>query len=189
MRDHLENLWVAFREVFAESSYIALASALALGAFLFAVWLPNIGLITDVFSTSTAPLAAKFKVAASLLLGIGTNFSLLSAGYTIAIAILFGINGAMIARLARRSREGIGKGNIIAGGSGISAGVLGIGCAACGSFLLTAALSSFGAAGAIALLPLRGGEFGLISVPLLMVSLVLISKKIAEPLVCKDTTV
>ncbi len=178
------DIKTAFNEVFSRTSSIALALVLAALAFAFAVWFPNIGLIAEVFSTSSAPFAAKLKVATSLLLGIGTNFSLLSAGYTIAIAILFGINVAMIVYLVRRSRGNVGKGNVLAGSGGVVSGVLGLGCAACGSFLLTAALSSFGAAGAVALLPLRGGEFGLISVPMLVVSLALISKKIAGPLTC-----
>jgi hypothetical protein len=45
-------------------------------------------------------------------------------------------------------------------------------------------LSSFGAASALAILPLRGGEFGILSVALLAFSLILISKKIAAPLTC-----
>lgn len=186
---YVTDIRTAFNEVFSRTSYIAFTLALAVFAFAFAVLLPNVGLIAEVFGTSSAPLVAKIKVVASLLLGIGTNFSVLSAGYTIAIAILFGVNAAMVTHLVRRSRRNVGKGNILAGGGGVASGVLGIGCAACGSFLLTAALSSFGAAGALALLPLRGGEFGLISVPLLVVSIALVSKKIAEPLMCKDSTI
>lgn len=188
MHNYIKNLQIAFSEVFSRISYIVLALALAAIAFAFAVWLPNAGLITEVFSASSAPLMAKLKVTTSLLGGIGTNFSILSAGYTIAIAILFGINAAMIVHLVRRSRASIGREGILAGGGGITSGVLGIGCAACGSFLLTAILSSFGAAGALALLPLRGSEFGILSAALLFVSLLFISKKIAEPLLCNSTS-
>ena len=184
MKGNLKNLQVAFGEVFAVNSYIALASALAIAAFLFAVWLPNFGLIGEVFSTSSAPLAAKLKITIALLGGIGTNFSFLSAGYTIAIAALFGINLAMIVYFLKRTRVGLGGKNLAAGVGGIASGALGIGCAACGSFILSTALSSFGAAGALAILPLRGGEFGILSVALLAFSLILISKKIAAPLTC-----
>ena len=194
MRNYLKNLQTAFSEVFANTSYIALASTLAVGAFLFAVWLPNFGLIGEVFSTSSAPLAAKLKVAVSLLGGISTNFSFLSAGYTIAIAALFGMNLAMVVYVLKRTRlrrgfggqarASLGGQNLGAGIGGIASGALGIGCAACGSFILSTALSSFGAAGALAILPLRGGEFGILSVALLAFSLILISKKIAAPLTC-----
>lgn len=186
MRGQLKHLYLAFGEVFAYPSYIALASALAILALLFAVWLPNIGLITDIFVTSSAPLAAKFKVAMSLLGGISTNFSILSAGYTIAIAALFGVNVAMVAYVLKRQRTLLTMKERTVGFGGMTSGVLGIGCAFCGSFLLSAALSFFGAAGAIALLPLRGGEFGILSVILLTLTLVLVSKKIAEPLSCNQ---
>jgi hypothetical protein len=171
--------------VFAHTSYISLASVLALVAFAFAVWLPNIGLITDIFTTSSAPLAAKMKIALSLLGGIGTNFTTLSASYTIAIAILFGIIVAMIVYLVRKKQAQLGSNTVATGLGGTGSGILGIGCAACGSFLLMTILSSFGAAGALALLPLKGGEFGVVSVILLAISLALISRKIIEPLICK----
>ena len=182
----LHNIKQAFTEVFARTSYIALASTLALIAFVFAVWLPNVGLITDIFTTSSAPLTAKLKLTLSLLGGIGTNFSTLSAGYTIATAVLFGIIIAMVVYLVRKRRAQLGGSVIGTGLGGIGSGILGIGCAACGSFLLMTTLASFGAAGAIALLPLKGGEFGVVSVVLLVVSLTLISKKITEPLICES---
>ena len=184
MRGNLKNLQMAFGEVFANTSYIALASTLALAAFFFAVWLPNLGLMGEVFSASSAPLAAKLKIAIYLLGGISTNFSFLSAGYTIAIAILFGVDVAMVAYFLKRTRSRLARQDIAAGFGGIASGALGIGCAACGSFILSAALSSLGAASALAILPLRGGEFGILSVVLLLISLMLISKKIAAPLIC-----
>ena len=187
MKGNLKNLPVAFNEVFAHASYIALASALAVAAFLFAVWFPNLGLLTEVFTTSSAPLAAKLGIATSLIGGIRTNFSLLSAGYTIAIAILFGLNIAMVAYFLKRRRADLARQEMAAGLGGVASGALGIGCAACGSFLLSTTLSLFGAAGALALLPLQGGEFGILSVVLLLVSLLLISGKIAAPLICKPS--
>ena len=148
------------------------------------MWLPNIGLLTEVFGASSTPLETKLKLAWNLLGGIRTNFSLLSAGYTIAIAALFGINIAMVVYFLKRARNNLARQDIAAGFGGIASGALGIGCAACGSFLLSTLLASFGAASALVILPLRGGEFGILSVILLAFSLVLISKKIAAPLMC-----
>lgn len=187
MRNNFSNLRMAFSEVFSNTSYIALASTLAVIAFLFAVWLPNFGLIGEVFSTSSAPLASKLKVAMSLLGGIGTNFSFLSAGYTIAIALLFGVNIAMVAYFLMRTRAHLARQDVAVGFGGVASGALGIGCAACGSFILSTALSSFGAASALAILPLRGGEFGILSVALLLFSLLLISRKIVAPLICNPS--
>lgn len=185
MKNYLLNIRQAFTEVFAHNSYITLASVLSLLAFVFAVWLPNIGLITDIFATSSAPFAAKLKIALSLLGGIGTNFSTLSASYTIAIAVLFGIIVAMIVYLVKKKRAQLGGGTLATGLGGTLSGIFGIGCAACGSFLLMTILSAFGVAGALALLPLKGGELGVVSVALLLMSLVLVSKKISESLICE----
>ncbi len=184
MTRYLKNLRVAFGQVFVYPSYIILASVLAILAFLLAVLFPNFGLIGQVFSGSSAPLAAKFSITLSLLGGIGTNFSLLSAGYTIAIAVLFGFTAAMIAYLVKQRRLAAAGQNIAIGSGAMASGVLGIGCAACGSLILGAVLPSLGAAGALAALPLQGEEFGILSVALLFVSLLLISKNIAESAAC-----
>lgn len=185
MKGHLKNLQVAFSEVFASTSYIALASALAILVFLFAVWLPNIGLLVEVFDVSSTPFATKFKLAWSLLGGIRTNFSMLSAGYTIAIAVLFGINVAMIVYFLKHTRARLAGRDVAVGLGGITSGILGVGCAACGSFLLMIILSSFGAAGILAYLPLAGGEFGILGVLLLIISLFFTAKVVTEPPICK----
>ena len=184
MTRHLNNLRIAFGQVFAYPSYAALAGALAILVFLLAVWFPNLGLIAQVFSESNAPLAATLFIALSLLGGIVTNFSLLSAGYTIAIAILFGLTTAMIAYLVKQRRIAAAGQSIAIGSGAAVSGVLGVGCAACGSLILGVVLPSLGAAGALAALPLNGEEFGILSVALLLVSLLLISKNIAESIAC-----
>ena len=184
MTPHLKNLRVAFAQVFAYPSYIALAGVLAILAFLLAVWFPNLGLIAQVFSGSNAPLAATLGIALSLLGGIGTNFSPLSAGYTIAIAVLFGLTTAMIAYLVKQRRVAAAGQSIAIGSGAAVSGVLGVGCAACGSLLLGVVLPSLGAAGALAALPLQGEEFGILSVALLLVSLLFVSKNIAESIAC-----
>lgn len=183
MRGHLNNLRIAFVTVFAHASYIAAASALAAAAFLSAVWFPNLDLIGTVLGDPSVPFAAKLDFALSLLGGIGTNFSLLSAGYTIAIAVLFGINTAMIVYLIRQRRAAGAGQNIAIGSGALASGALGIGCAACGSLIAGAAFSLVGG-GALALLPLNGGEFGILSVALLFVSLSLLSRTIAQPAAC-----
>ncbi len=184
MTRSLTNLRVAFALAFAHFSYIALAAMLSILAFLLAVWFPNLGLIAEIFSGSNAPLTAKLGIAVSLLGGIGTNFSLLSAGYTVTISVLFGITAAMIVYQLKRTRATAARQSLAIGSGGVASGVIGVGCAACGSLIIGTVLPSFGAAGALAALPLGGEEFGILSVALLLVSLLLISRKIAEPAAC-----
>ena len=72
---------------------------------------------------------------------------------------------------------------------GITSGVVGMGCAACGSFLLTSMLSFVGASGILAFLPLGGGEFGILGVILLGISLYMTAKKIQNPAVVSYSSV
>lgn len=187
MKRYLRDIRAACAEVFARFSYLALAGVLAAAAFLFAVWFPNLELIGELFGTPDVPAATKLQIVLSLLGGIVTNFSPLSAGYTIAIAVLFGINAAMIVYLLKQKRATAAGQNIAIGSGGMASGALGIGCAACGSLVLSTVLSSFGAASVLAFLPLQGEEFGILGVVLLLVSVAFMSRKIEAPISCQPS--
>ncbi len=172
------------RQVFSKMRYIALALFVGAGIFAFAVWLPNFGLIYHTLQDADAPWILRVQLPINLLGSIQTNFSLFSATYTIAISILFGIYVAMAAYYFSRRTSVVQSGGAALGAGGMISGILGIGCAACGSVIATGTLSFLGASGAVALLPLRGGEFGLLGVVLLAASIVALAKKINDPLVC-----
>lgn len=175
----------ALAKVFKKPVYAVMALLVALATFAMAVWMPNLGLIVEVFADTNATLLQKISLPVALLASIRTNFSALSALYTIAIPILFGVNVAMMLYFLKRRIVAAKQMAAGVGFLGMASGVLGIGCAACGSFILTSVLSSFGAAGALFLLPLHGGEFGILGVVLLGLSIALVGKQIQNPLVCK----
>lgn len=175
----------ALQKVFRKPAYILLALTTSAVIFAFAVWFPNIPLIVEVMGHSGIPLTQKFDLPISLLGSIITNFTPLSASYTIVIAVLFGTNLAMIIYFLRRKIIEVKHTGIATGFFGLTSGVVGMGCAACGSFLLTSTFSLFGASGILAFLPLSGGEFGILGVILLAVSLHAIAKQIQNPAVCK----
>ena len=178
-------LFQALSKVFGRPSYTLLALTVSLIMFTLAVWLPNLGLIKEVVSSPEVDFSQKLDIPISLLGSIFTNFSLLSASYTIAIAILFGINLSMIIYFLKRKVSDVKQSGVTTGFLGIASGVLGVGCAACGSFLLLSGLSLIGASGILATLPLGGGEFGLLGMFLLSFSIYLTAKQIENPLVCK----
>jgi hypothetical protein len=120
--------------------------------FAFAVWLPNVRLLFVVWTDATTPIADKITLPLTLLSAITTNFTLLSATYTVLIAVLAGINAALIVALIRARQ--IVAGGATAGGFGIIAGALGIGCASCGSLILTALVGTTIGTGALAFLPI-----------------------------------
>ena len=170
--------------VFRQPVYLLLAVAIAVVVFTGAVWLPSIPLILVVFQN--ASLSELFALLWSLYGTIGSNFSASSATYTIMIAILFGMNVSLLMYYIRRMRTGSSnlKGAGAASVGGLVSGVFGIGCAACGTFILTSVLTLFGVAGILAYLPFGGEEFGFLGVALLIYSVYSLTKKINDPLVC-----
>ena len=175
------------KQVFAEGKYILLAATTGLAVFILATWLPNLGLVWQIATSASIPLADKVKVLTALIGSIGTNFTAFSALYTVAIAVLFGANVAMMAyyfRLRRQFVRQAGQAGAAASLGGLTSGLFGIGCAACGTFVLGPVLSFVGASGLIALLPFGGEEFGILGAGMLGFSLFLIAKKIGEPLAC-----
>lgn len=173
-----------FARVFRQPRYLLLAAGTSIAVFVLATWLPNLALIATVVGSANTSLSEKLGVPISLTGSIATNFTPLAVGYTFAIALLFGIYLALLLYYFQRKRAGAKRGEVATGFLGLASGVFGIGCAACGSVILTGTLALFGAAGAIALLPLGGAEFGILGTILLAFSVYLTAKQIADPLVC-----
>ncbi len=174
----------ALQKVFRKPVYVILALLISASMFVLAVWLPNIRLVAGIVSSSDISFVSKIKLPLSLLGSISTNFTLLSASYTIIISILFGMYIAMIIYFLRRKIKNIKQSGVATGFLGITSGVLGVGCAACGSFLLTS-LVLVGAGGVLTFLPLGGSEFGILGVILLAFAVHTTAKQIENPLVCK----
>src|SRR3989344_8289684 len=166
--------------ILANVRSLVVACTVAALVFVFAVWLPNFRLLFLVWTDSSISLGDKLTLPISLLSSIATNFTLLSASYTIAIALLAGINTALIVHLIRT--RGVFGGGAAIGASGIFTGALGLGCAACGSLILTSLIGIAGGIGILALLPLRGSEFGIVGVVLLGFSTYLLARQITKPL-------
>lgn len=174
-----------FQKVFSSPLYVTLAVVIAMLVFSFAVWLPNWRLIFTVIGSPSVSFTEAISVIFSLFLSIGTNFTVLSASYTIAIAVMFGIYVAfLVYYISIRKGSLRGKSGVL-GMGGLISGVFGIGCAACGTFILTSVLALVSAGGIITLLPLGGEEFGIVGVVLIGYATYWTAKKIEEPLVCK----
>ena len=173
----------AFIKVFKDWRYVLLAASIALFVFAFAVWFPNLRLLFSILTNPLVPLPDKLMLPVRLLNAITTNFTVLAASYTIAIALLVGVNSALTVYQVRRARR-LSHAGAAVGSLGIVSGIFGLGCAACNSLVLMSVLGLLGGAGIIPLLPLKGGEFGIIGVLLLCVATYFTAKQITKPLVC-----
>lgn len=163
-------IYHALKRVFGDPKYAALALVVAVLVFVFATWLPNLSLVWQIGTSSSVPLLHKIKILAGLIGSITTNFTLFSALSLVTVALLFGANAAMIAYGATLRRQ-LRQAGATASVAGLAVGLTGVGCAACGTFLLAPILSVAGAAGLLAMLPFGGEEFSVAGIVLLTFSL------------------
>jgi hypothetical protein len=102
------------------------------------------------------------------------------------IAILLGMNVSLLWYYAARARQ-LSKADrtlTYTGVGGFVSGLFGIGCAACGTILLTGILNLLGITWLLTYLPLHGAEFGVIGVGLLAFTSYAVAKRINDPLLC-----
>ena len=178
---------LAIRQIFGEARYLLLAVTTGLVTFVLTTWLANLALVWQIVTSEWVPVADKATILIALIGSIGTNFTVLSAVCAILIAVLFGMNITVIAYdIQTRRMRRLGHGGVTAGLGGLGSGLFGIGCAACGSFILSPALTLLGASTVISLLPLGGEEFGVLGVGMLGLSLVLGVRRTYQPDTCKS---
>ncbi len=175
----------AIKQALSHPWYLLLAIATSMAMLAFAVWLPNLDLISHELGDGSLPLLLRLKLPIDLLGGLATNFTAFSFVTAVLISVLFGIDIALFAYYVSHRIAVAKSAGMAMGFGGIVSGVLGIGCAMCGSVIVTGGLSLLGASGILIFLPLRGGEFSVLGVVLLLVSLVAVAKRIAAPEVCK----
>ncbi len=180
---------LAAREVFVRPPYLVLAVVLGLVTYASLAWLSNYRLVVAVLAASGVALGTKLQLLMQLFSGFAGSLDWGALFSAMSIPILFGIDIAMIAYFLRLRSAALPRGEIAAGVGGAASGALVAGCAACGSFLLITFLSLFGAAGALALLPLKGEELSLVSIALLLFSIYLIARRIVTPPVCAVPTI
>ena len=98
------------------------------------------------------------------------------------LALLSGINISLLIFYLKNKARALKIAGI--SGLGLAIGLLGIGCGACGSLILSSIFGLSFAVGFIGLLPLKGLEFGLLGIIILIISIYLITKKISSSGVC-----
>lgn len=172
-----------YKEIVNNAWYWLLTLAIFCSTLAFAIWLPNLSFLRHTAVSSDYTIAQKFSLFFTSLGALDTNFTLLSRTLTIIVALLFAVNVVLVVhyfrkRIALQRSAGLSL-------LGAFTGLLGIGCAACGSVLLSSVLGITATASFIRTLPLGGQEFGLLSIGILGFSVFLTVKKIKGPALCK----
>jgi len=169
--------------IITNPKYLSLSIVVTLIIIAFAAWLPNLHLITRVMTSSTMTLWQKTNLLTSLLGSLQTNFSPLSRSVTIVSAALTGIQASLLVyylRQTARIQQEMGVSL-----AGVATSLLGVGCASCGSVVLTSLIGFGSTTALIGILPFRGQEFGILGIAILLVAIHLIMKKINDPLACR----
>lgn len=172
----------AMKETFSNFWYWLLAFVVFSGTIFFAIWLPNLSFLKHVVVGSSYDAYQKIAVLAGSWEAINTNFTSVSRIVTIIVALLFAVNIALIVFYFKKRAGVYNSAGVSLGGALV--GFIGVGCASCGSVLLTAVLGLGTTASFIKILPLKGQEFGVLAIAILLFSIFTTARKIKSPLVC-----
>jgi hypothetical protein len=141
--------------------------------FVVRIWLRNLGLIASITTDPRVTVGAKLRFLWSSLGAVTTAISPAQVVLLGVIAVLFGLNLALALRtLVARRRTAAS-----AGVTGMFPGLLGIGCSACGSVLLSALLGTGTTAALVRTLPLGGLEFSIAGILVLIMSLLFAARR------------
>ena len=169
----------AFHSVFRNPSYVAASILISTFTFFIFILVNNFSTFVTVLGLNASP---------KLLLDVITNgaTNILDASGAvmfssiIVVSILSGITISMIIYQLRIKRSFGGKKNLASFG-GIFGGAFSSACSACSTTLA----SILGAAGGLAIFPLKGLEFSLPSIGILIASMYFISKGLMESGKCR----
>lgn len=154
------------RLVLSIPAYAALAGLITGLALTGFVVTQNLELVVFTL-TGGLPLPNRLTILLALYPFLGTTYSGLTGVAVLVVAGLVGVDLALVAFYVREHRLAVPESSGSA--VGITLGLLGAGCAACGSTILAGIFSLLGATSLLALLPFEGLEFsGLAGLALLL---------------------
>ncbi len=174
----------AFKKVFSNIIYLIVAVIIALIVFSLLILLPNLELLERVAASSSTTFFDFLLITIGLIFSSTESFSALSIFYIMSISLLFGINIMMIAYRIKISKKLPQTKETIASVGGMTGGVFGAGCVACGSILLSPVLSLLGVSTVVTFFPFGGLEFGILGIIALSFSILIIAKKINKGNIC-----
>ncbi len=169
--------------------YILFALAISFFSFTIALFYPHFSTLNSYYSINEVSLYDKVVFTLKMYSVFQSGITTLSAFYIFTISLLAGVNLALFVFYIRDRQTSfkvkMNKEGALSIGGMIS-GFLGLGCAACGTFVLSAVLSFFGFGAVLTFLPLKGAEIGLIGILFMVYATFILIKKIREPKICKE---
>jgi hypothetical protein len=158
----------------------ALAALVVFFAILWGHLMPfGLQLLTD----PSLSLGESFGLIGSTLLYSFGDVSSQLLIYYVFLSALMGINVSLLVFFVRLRRAAPPTLDLSSGVIGFVVGLLGLGCAACGSIFTSALFATVGA-GIFASLPFHGAELGVLASLLLLISIASLAHAINKPAVC-----
>lgn len=148
--------------------YAALASLYAVTAVSVFAISQNLALVRFLVTGPLAP-ADRARILLDLYPLLGPLYRPVTGIALVGVAVLVGVDLALVTYHVRE--HGLSTEGSSGSAVGVFLGVLGAGCAACGSAVLVGLLSLVGGAGLVTLLPLEGLEFTILAAGVLVLSL------------------
>ncbi len=179
----LRRAFHSLKIVFQKPRYSVLTLVVALLMFSVSLWLPNRDLINYILTSDAFSGSTKIKILGGTFASFQTLFTLPMQTTILLTSFLAGVNIALLIYYIRR-RTKLEK-SVGVSVLGMISGFFGVGCASCGSVLLSSLFGLSATAGFLGILPFHGLEFGLLGIALLMLSIFLVAKKIEDPLTCR----
>lgn len=152
--------------------------------FLFVLLLAQNGKSAlAIFDFGTLSLIKRLTLSFQVFFDITSTFT--TATFLLAVlgSFLGGINLSLAYTYMRLRGEVIVRSGLYSG-AGLFLAFLGIGCAACGTALLSVILGFFGFSAMLNLLPYQGQELGYIGLLILCIASYTLAQKVAAPNVC-----
>ena len=132
---------------------------------------------------STMTLWQKTNLMTSLLGSLQTNFTPVSRAITFISAGLTGIQVSLLTYYIRKTaklQQSVGMSAV-----GVATSLLGVGCASCGSVVLTSLIGFATTTAILSFLPFKGQEFGFLGIGILLFAIHFTTNKINDPLICR----
>lgn len=170
-------------EIFQKPRYFLFAILITVCIIACMTLIQNIPFIKTIWTTGTFSLSGKLYISFQSLHAFNTNLTHLSQFFHIIIAILIATHLTFLIYYYRARRRLEGAAGI--GFIGMFSGIIGIGCSVCGSVVLSSLIGLSAATTLITMLPLRGVEFSLLAIVILLSSIGYLGVRLQEPVVCK----
>lgn len=180
---HVSTVRRSLIEILSKPHYVVFALFVAGCVIIFMTLIQNVPFVKTIWTTETFSFSGKLHITLQSLYAFNTNLTHMSQFFHIIISALIAIHLTCLIYYFRARRRIEGAAGI--GFIGVLSGIIGVGCSVCGSVVLSSLIGLSATTTLITFLPLRGVEFSLLAIVILLSSIFYLGMKLQEPVICK----